>query len=204
MADAPQVVPRTDYPETSWKYEAAVPEYHDKSVPTYAHTAYVEEEAPKKDTRILGLRRRTFWIIVVLAIVVIGGGVVGASVGGTLAVKRSGYELKGHNLEMHLLIAKQKQTQRKFRIAKCITVTISVTIRKRFISQCIKCVAYAISQRCIGLKHRPSSRIRASRLHPSQHHQHRVSAQRVRLGSNMGQKLPVHLREAEERGTRWN
>ncbi|KAH4023793.1 hypothetical protein HBH98_064200 [Parastagonospora nodorum] len=90
MADAPQVVPRTDYPETSWKYETAVPEYHDKSAPTYAQTTDMEDEAPKKDTRIVGLRRRTFWIIVVVAIVVIGGGVVGASVGGTLAVKRSG------------------------------------------------------------------------------------------------------------------
>lgn len=109
MADAPQVVPRTDYPETSWKYEAAVPEYHDKSAPTYTQTAYVQEEAPRKDTRILGLRRRTFWIIVVLAIVVIGGGVVGASVGGTLAVKRSGYAIKELDLEVYLLIAKQEQ-----------------------------------------------------------------------------------------------
>jgi hypothetical protein len=95
MADAPQVVPRTDYPETSWKYETAVLEFHDKSAPTYAQTTYVEDEAPKKDTRIMGLRRRTFWIIVVVAIVMIGGGVVGASVGGTLAVKRSEYAMKG-------------------------------------------------------------------------------------------------------------
>jgi hypothetical protein len=79
MSDAPQVVPQSDYPETSWKYEQSVPEYHDKSAPSYSHVPVPYTEYETKDhSRILGLRRRIFWVLL-----------VGASVGGTLAVKNS-------------------------------------------------------------------------------------------------------------------
>lgn len=117
MADAPQVVPQTDYPETSYKYQHAVPEYHDKSDHTYS-TSQVpgpyDEHDIRDHNRILGLRRRTFWILLVVAIVVVGGAIIGGSVGGSLAVQKSGYAPEmGRNLADKLLTSNQEQIRPK-------------------------------------------------------------------------------------------
>lgn len=45
---------------------------------------------PKRAQRICGLRRRTFWILIILLIIVIVGAAVGGSVGGTMARRNAG------------------------------------------------------------------------------------------------------------------
>jgi hypothetical protein len=104
MADAPQVAHTSPYPESYQKYDQA-PEHYDASQhsPASAHnlyhpTPYVEK--PRQDT-ILGIRRRNFWILVILAIV-ISAVVIGASVGGSLAVRKAGYVVFLLRLERRL------------------------------------------------------------------------------------------------------
>ena len=49
------------------------------------------DKAVPKTSTILGLRRRQFWTLLVLAILLIGG-TIGGSVGGVLAVQKAGYD----------------------------------------------------------------------------------------------------------------
>lgn len=106
MADAPQVAHTSPYPESYQKYDHA-PEHYVASQhsPASAHnlyhpTPYVEK--PRQDT-ILGIRRRNFWILAILAIV-ISAVVIGASVGGSLAVRKAGYVVFLLRLERRLVL----------------------------------------------------------------------------------------------------
>lgn len=98
MADAPQVVQHTDYPEAYQKHEQAAPQYYADSPSRHASPAasevlkqpYIDAQPRdmKDRNKILGLRRRNFWIILV-GILVIGAAIIGGSVGGSLAVQNS-------------------------------------------------------------------------------------------------------------------
>lgn len=100
MADAPQVAYHQDYPEAYQKREHAAPQHYADSPSQYASPgpsdaqkqpyADYQPRDPEDRNKILGLRRRTFWILLVIGILVIGGAIIGGSVGGSLAVRKYG------------------------------------------------------------------------------------------------------------------
>jgi len=99
MADAPQVAYGDARPQLAYgdarpevvPYQHApqkqeVHAYYDETRgynPNYAHVR-------AEHATILGIRRRNFWILVLIAVVVVGA-TVGGSVGGAMAVRDSGY-----------------------------------------------------------------------------------------------------------------
>jgi hypothetical protein len=92
MADGLQVARDDQFPEPYTKYDQA-PEHHDasqiqRSRDSNHKTLYTDLGEVKRPT-ILGLRRRNFWILVALALILTAA-IVGGSVGGTLAVRKSG------------------------------------------------------------------------------------------------------------------
>ncbi|KAH7080893.1 hypothetical protein FB567DRAFT_115092 [Paraphoma chrysanthemicola] len=95
--DAPQVVDNA-YPEVQRSQaplEAYSPDYNHAAQPKAAEEvrAYYNDEigakhAAQQQTTILGLRRRNFWTLLVIALVLVGV-IIGGSVGGVMAVQNS-------------------------------------------------------------------------------------------------------------------
>jgi hypothetical protein len=93
MANAPEV--------GTYPYPEALPHTLDPSTPKshyapdtsyqFEHPNATEQLEQSGHRKILGLRRRTFWILAIV-ILLIAGAVVGGSVGGSLAVRNSRYE----------------------------------------------------------------------------------------------------------------
>jgi hypothetical protein len=103
MADAPQVAYAQselevdqihEQPHTAYQYvDAAWSSPSLSPLPNKAAVIRYEEgdgALPQKASKILGLRRRTFWVVLVLVVVLISG-TIGGSVGGALAVHNSRY-----------------------------------------------------------------------------------------------------------------
>lgn len=90
MADAPQVAYAGPWPEADRRHQppALSPEHKWEDAPQAHHGAY----SPTTEKKILGLRRRNFWILCLLALILVGA-IVGGSVGGVAAVqkKNDGY-----------------------------------------------------------------------------------------------------------------
>lgn len=88
MADAPQVNyagpwPGNDQHRQQWE-TAGSAENKSKEAALVDQDAYI---TPSKRRTILGLRRRNFWVLCILAMILVGA-IVGGSVGGVSAVQR--------------------------------------------------------------------------------------------------------------------
>jgi hypothetical protein len=94
MADGLQLAHSTHYPEAYSKYDQS-PELHDVSPLQNAQSGDMHHKTPymyageARSSTILGLRRRHFWTLVIVAIVLMAI-IIGGSVGGALAVRKSG------------------------------------------------------------------------------------------------------------------
>ncbi|KAF2824476.1 hypothetical protein CC86DRAFT_371799, partial [Ophiobolus disseminans] len=89
MADGLQVSYTDRYPEVSPNKDQIMPEVNQAPSNHGYQTRQMESDDPEY-VKILGIRRRYFWALVVLACICIGGAIVGGSVGGSLAVQKAG------------------------------------------------------------------------------------------------------------------
>jgi hypothetical protein len=94
MADAPQVaydrtLPTAYHGSHDHRQEKLPVPMSPPKQQAYAYYGEAKEPTPQSRT-ILGLRKRNFWILVVVAIVIVAA-TIGGSVGGSLAVRKSEY-----------------------------------------------------------------------------------------------------------------
>jgi hypothetical protein len=93
MADGLQLAHSTQYPDPYSKYDQS-PELHDVSHLHDARSGELHHKTPymhggqARSSTILGLRRRHFWTLAVIAVVLMAI-IIGGSVGGALAVRKS-------------------------------------------------------------------------------------------------------------------
>jgi hypothetical protein len=94
MSDGLQLAREDQFPEHySNPKDNQAPEYHDASQSErsedFKHNEKMLYTGEAKCLTILGLRRRNFWVLVALALILTAA-IVGGSVGGALAVRKSG------------------------------------------------------------------------------------------------------------------
>jgi hypothetical protein len=80
-SDAPRI-----YPGAPHTYSVA-PQKEETHAHYYEPTGQGESGATKAHATILGVRRRNFWILVLVGVLVVGA-TIGGSVGGSMAVRR--------------------------------------------------------------------------------------------------------------------
>ena len=104
MGDAPQVVNADQTPEY-----VVQPYKEDKTLApqTILHAPHVVESFPQRQSEIFGIRNRTFWIIVLVAIVVVAAS-VGGSVGGSLALQNRKSVYDNSSLEYSFVISSRQ------------------------------------------------------------------------------------------------